>query len=95
MSASTPDFHPAVTFTVRAARTPDVLPRVLELFAKRNLVPDRWTSLRVGEARDRLLFEIQMDSMELRLAGYIAACMRQIVHVESVVTDEVTLAKSA
>ena len=95
MSALTTDFHPTVTFTVRAARTPDVLPRVLELFAKRNLVPDRWTSRRVGAARDRLVFEIQMDGIEVRLADYMAACMRQIVHVESVVMDEVGLAKSA
>ena len=95
MSALGTDLHPTVTFTVRAARTPDALPRVLELFAKRNLVPDRCTSRRVGEARDRLLFEIQMEGMELRLADYMAACMRQIVHVESVVTDEVSLAKSA
>ncbi len=95
MSALATDFHPTVTFTVRAARTPDVLPRVLELFAKRNLVPDRWTSRRVGEARDRLVFEIEIDGMEVRLADYMAACMRQIVYVESVVMDEVGLAKSA
>ncbi len=95
MSALPPEFYPAVTFTVRAARAPDVLPRVLELFAKRNLVPDRWTSRRVGENRDRLVFEIGMDAMERRLADYMAASMRQIVNVESAVAEEVVLAKSA
>lgn len=95
MSALPPEFHPAVTFTVRAARAPDVLPRVLELFAKRNLVPDRWTTRRVGEKRDRLVFEIEMDAMEPRLADYMAASMRQIVNVESAVVKEVSLAKSA
>lgn len=95
MSALPPEFHPAVTFTVRATRAPDVLPRVLELFAKRNLVPDRWTTRRVGENRDCLVFEIEMDAMEPRLAGYMAACMRQIVNVESAVAEEVALAKSA
>ena len=95
MSALPPEFRPAVTFTVRAARAPDVLPRVLELFAKRNLVPDRWTSTRVGENRDRLQFEIEMDAMEPRLADFMAASMRQIVNVESAVAEEVSLAKSA
>ncbi len=95
MSTLPPEFHPAVTFTVRATRAPDVLPRVLELFAKRNLVPDRWTSRRVGENRDRLVFEIGMDAMECRLADYMAASMRQIVNVESAVAEEVVLAKSA
>ena len=95
MSALPPEFYPAVTFTVWAARAPDVLPRVLELFAKRNLVPDRWTTRRVGENRDRLLFEIELDAMEPRLADYMAASMRQIVNVESVVAEKVSLAKSA
>ncbi len=95
MSTLPPEFHPAVTFTVRATRAPDVLPRVLELFAKRNLVPDRWTSRRVGENRDRLVFEIEMDAMERRLADYMAASMLQIVNVESAVAEEVALAKSA
>ena len=95
MSALPTEFHPAVTFSVRAARAPDVLPRVLELFAKRNLVPDRWTTRRVGENRDRLLFEIAVDAMEPRLADYMAASMRQIVNVESAVAEEVSLAKSA
>ncbi len=95
MSALPPEYHPAVTFTVQAARAPDVLPRVLELFAKRNLVPDRWTSRRVGENRDRLVFEIEMDAMEWRLADYMAASMRQIVNVESATVEEVSLAKSA
>ena len=95
MSAFPPEFHPAVNFTVRAVRAPDVLPRVLELFAKRNLVPDRWISRRVGENRDRMLFEIGMDAMERRLAAYMAASMRQIVNVESAVAEEVALTKSA
>lgn len=95
MSALPPDFHPHVIFTVRAARTPDVLPRVLELFAKRNLIPDRWTSRRVGENRDRLLFEIEMEAMEWGLADRMAASMRQIINVESAMAEEVSLAKSA
>ncbi len=95
MSALPPEFHPAVTFTVRAARAPDVLPRVLELFAKRNLIPDRWTSRRVGENRDRLVFEIEMEAMERCLAERIAASMRQIINVESAVVEELSLAKIA
>ena len=33
-----------VCFSIQAAAEPGVMPRVLELFAKRNLVPERWVS---------------------------------------------------
>ncbi len=49
-SASTPERSPPATlagtvcFSIQAAAEPGVMPRVLELFAKRNLVPERWVS---------------------------------------------------
>ena len=76
-----------VTFTVRAQATPDVLPRVLDLFARRNLVPERWVSLRTGPGRAHLVFEIEIAAMAESVAERIAASMRQIVNVDSVVTS--------
>ena len=34
----------SVSFSIRALAEPGVMPRVLELFAKRGLVPQRWNS---------------------------------------------------
>ena len=42
-----------VCFSIQAAAEPGVMPRVLELFAKRNLVPERWVSGEI-EAYDRI-----------------------------------------
>jgi acetolactate synthase small subunit len=73
-------------FSVHARTEPGVMPRVLELFAKRGLVPEYWHSA-VSEAdRERLTIEIRMNGLAHDLVGYIAACMRQITAVEAVLT---------
>ena len=87
MSDIPADHRNDVTFTVRAQRTPDVLPRVLDIFARRNLVPDRWASLRAGPARAHLVFEIEIAGLSESVAERIAATMRQIVNVDSVVAS--------
>lgn len=76
-------------FTVTAAVSPGVLPRVLELFAKRGLVPAECSARADG---DRLLIDIRMAGMTPRLASYIGACMRQIHLIDRVL---VTPADSA
>jgi len=68
-------------FVVSAAVSPGVLPRVLELFAKRGLTP---TECRARAEGARLSIDIYMASMEPRLAGYIGACMRQVHLVDRV-----------
>jgi acetolactate synthase regulatory subunit len=73
-------------FAVRASAEPGVMPRVLELFAKRNLVPTRFHS--VVEANDSLVIDIQMENMSARDREYLAACMRQLYDVDAVLTSE-------
>ena len=75
----------AVSFTVQARAEPGIMPRVVELFAKRGLVPHRWHSSAAGSA---LAIEVQMAGLDRELADYIARCMRQIVGVETVLTSE-------
>ena len=87
MSDLPADHRNDVTFTVRAQRTPDVLPRVLDLFARRNLVPERWASLRGGPERAHLMFEIEIAGLAESVAERIAASMRQIINVDSVVAS--------
>ncbi len=72
-------------FSIQAEAEPGVMPRVLELFAKRNLVPSKWHSVVAGAGE--LQIDIQIEALTVDLGDYIAACLRQIVHVETVLTS--------
>jgi len=74
-----------ICFSVQARAEPGVMPRVVELFAKRGLVPQKWHSTVSGEA---LMIEVQIGGLGRDLSGYIARSMRQIVGVETVLTSE-------
>lgn len=92
MTTPSPDPSSTACFYVHAAAQPGVMPRVLELFAKRGLVPDAWHSSRDGRA---LHIDIQMAGMDRPLADYVAACLRQIVSVETVLVSEKRYERSA
>jgi len=75
----------AVLFSVHAIAEPGVMPRVLELFAKRGLVPHKWQSV----ASDAVLtIDVQIAGLERDAADYIARCMPQIAGVDAVLTTE-------
>ena len=83
---STPTSDPTTAcFFVTAQVAPGVMPRVLELFAKRGLVPDRFDCRRDGSA---LTLDIAMHGMDLELARYIGRCMNQIFEVDCVLVSE-------
>ena len=70
-------------FSVQARPEPGVMPRLLELFAKRGLVPQRVA----GVASHAVLsVDVQIDGIPRDTIDYIARCMRQIVGVEAVLT---------
>jgi acetolactate synthase small subunit len=73
-------------FSVYARAEPGVMPRVLELFAKRGLVPSVWRSAVSGADQARLTIEIQVGGLGREITDYIAACLRQIASVEAVLT---------
>jgi len=73
----------AVVFSVHARAEPGVMPRIVELFAKRGLVPEKWSS---SVSPAGLTIDLQMLGLGGDLTGYIARCMRQIIGVESVLT---------
>jgi acetolactate synthase small subunit len=74
-------------FSVHARTEPGVMPRVLELFAKRGLVPSVWRSATIGSDQSLLTIDIQMPGLGREDTDYIAACLRQIVFVEVVLTS--------
>ncbi|MDZ4735522.1 MAG: hypothetical protein SGJ07_04160 [Rhodospirillaceae bacterium] len=90
-------------FAVQADADPGILPRVLGLFAKRSLVPDRLTGHRsvreasVGERYvsgaslndgDELAIDLQVAGLDAAETDYLARCLRQIPGVVSVLTAE-------
>ena len=75
-------------YSLLARPEPGVMPRVVELFAKRGLVPQKWHSAASPSA---LSIEVQIGGLEHDVADYIGRCMRQIVGVETVLTSETRL----
>jgi acetolactate synthase small subunit len=75
----------AFSFSLHAAAEPGVMPRILELFAKRGLVPHKWQS---AAADSVLTMDVQIAGLERDTADYIARCMRQIAGVDAVLTSE-------
>lgn len=71
----------AVRFSVQADSTPGMLPRLLQPFAKRDLVPDSFTAERRGEA---VRVEIAMDRMPAEMVHVVEGNLRQMVGVVSV-----------
>ena len=74
-----------VSFSVQARPEPGVMPRVVELFAKRGLVPQTWHSTAAGQL---LTIDVAIGGLGRELCEYIARCMRQIAGVETVLTSE-------
>jgi hypothetical protein len=74
-------------FTITAIADPGVIPRVLELFAKRGWVPSFLQSRQVGPKGEALTIDIRMPGLATATAEYIAACLRQIGLVTSVIME--------
>ncbi|QEX19302.1 hypothetical protein FRZ44_46150 [Hypericibacter terrae] len=82
---------PTYCFSVQAASDPGLLPRVLGLFAKRDLVPSRCHAVVTEPEREELLIDLQVTGLTPDEAEHIARSLRQLVFVASVltcVTDE-------
>ena len=86
LAASVAAAEPATTtfFSLQAHAEPGVMPRVLELFAKRGLVPVLWHSA-VAHSGKNLTIDIEVAGLG-EAAEYIANCMRQVSGVEVVLT---------
>ncbi|MEQ8355422.1 MAG: hypothetical protein RH942_07785 [Kiloniellaceae bacterium] len=75
-------------FSILAAAEPGVMPRVLELFAKRGLVPARWHSDVTGPGGRDLSIDVQVNGLDTAAGDYIARCLRQVFQVETVLTSQ-------
>src|SRR3546814_13057720 len=50
-------------FSIQAVADPSVMPRVLEVFAKRGMIPLRWHADLGGRLRDELTLHLQIDGL--------------------------------
>jgi len=88
-ASESPRAYPVTCFSIRAHAEPGVMPRVLEVFAKRSLVPLRWHADRVGGPdSDELAIDLQVADLSPDTAAFLARCLRQIWGVEAVLTAE-------
>ncbi len=83
-----PAVAPVYCFSILAEAEPGVMPRVLELFAKRGLVPTRWHSDVTGPTGRDLAIDIQIDGLDVQTGDYIARCLRQVYQVLTVLTSQ-------
>ena len=90
-------------FSIHAEADPGVMPRVLELFAKRGLVPRRWVSDVTGPGSGpgtgpgsgpggghggrELSIDVQVAGLAPETQAYIARCLRQVWGVGVVLTS--------
>lgn len=82
------DEAPVACFSIQAEADPSVMPRVLELFAKRGMIPLRWHADLGGRRRDELTIDLQVEGLDRPKAELIAHAMRQMVAVVSVLHSE-------
>ncbi|MDB5358717.1 MAG: hypothetical protein JWO51_14 [Rhodospirillales bacterium] len=82
-------------FAVRAAADPGSLPRILEIFAKRGLVPSSVQARLTSDAEPALSVDLQVTGMDPAQVEIVAETLRQIWVVERVLTAEVLPARVA
>ena len=75
-------------FSVQAESDPGVLPRLLEVIAKRGLTPSRVhaTTLSTGANSPRLTIDLQVGGVDKDLQDVMAATRGQIHEVDRVLT---------
>ena len=86
-AAVAPSCAMTACFAVQGEAEPGLLPRVLELFAKRGLVPDRLFAQRSTRGEE-LTLDIQVADFTPLLMDQIARALRQIPGVTKVLTAE-------
>jgi hypothetical protein len=72
---------PHFCYRLLALKGAGVAPRVMEYFAKRDLVPERFL-LRAGA--ETLAIEVEIAGLDEAAAGHIARCLANITEVERV-----------
>ena len=81
-----------IHFSLLADAEPGLLGRVLAPFARRDLVVDRVTAERIGDA---MRIEIEMVAMPSEMATYVEGNLRQIVGLRRLERDRPLRSRAA
>jgi hypothetical protein len=91
MSAAPPSAV-AVRFTLDADPSPGLLSRLLEPFAKRDLIPDRmWSHL----GHEVMHVELAMEAMPAEMVHLVEGNLRQVIGVQTLCRIEVSELRQA
>ena len=82
-------------FAVHAPADPSVMPRVLDVFTRRGVIPSAWYSALCGLDKQELQIDVQVADLRPEVAQRLAQCLRQLVCVSCVLTSEKRYALSA
>ena len=85
--------HPVACYSVLTAADPSAMPRVLEIFALRSVVPARWHGARIDggtgdPADDRLAIDLQVPGLAPETAAMIGRKLDAMACVTSVLLTE-------
>ena len=82
-------------FSVHAPTDPSVMPRVIEVFARRGMGPSSLHSTVCGPSREQIQIDLQITDITNQQADMLAAALRQLVCVDCVLTSRKLYALSA
>lgn len=82
-------------YSVHAPADPSVMPRVLDVFSRRGVIPTVWHSTLYGDDASEIQIDIQVADLEPATAERLAQCLRQLVCVGCVLTSEKRSAAAA
>lgn len=86
--------HPVHCFSVSGMADPGLMPRIMELWAKRGLMPDRWYGGRTGPDGSDVYIDIETSDLDHGRAIQIAKAMRCIFGVSQVQVSEKRFAET-
>lgn len=69
-------------FSITALPAPGTLPRLLNAFAQRSLIPERWHGVLTADGE--LQVDVQVAGMEMDVAELVAAKLRSLIDVRTV-----------
>ena len=87
-----PDGPNSVRFLLSADPSPGLLPRLLEPFARRDLVPDRVTARCIGPT---MQVEIAMAAMPGEMLSFVEGSLRQVIGLRGLIRETASAAASA
>jgi hypothetical protein len=86
---------PVYCYSVTGIADPGLMPRIMELWAKRGLMPERWHGGRTGLGEREMYIDIETSELDQERAQQVAESMRCVFGVSQVLLSEKRFAATA